>query len=475
MNRESISRRRACLRFGRRQRRVAPLLLALPFVFAGFAGIPAQTLNPTPAELEARRIVAEREEAKRRHEAELEKLRTSAREAAQARARLEGEVSELQADRARLNTALIDMTARIRATEERAAVAEERLRAYETSEDAIRRSLLARRGVIADVLAALQRLGRRPPPAVLVAPEDMLQSVRAAILLGAVVPELRAEAEALATDLGELARLSQAARSERERLATELGTLSGERERLAALVAARQERIAEAQRVVAEEASRLAALAGKVQGLEGLIAGIEKEIGAASRAAEAARKELEAQTREVRERFAAAAARDPARLSPRTAFQETRGLLPQPVTGTLARAFGEPDGFGGMTRGATFATRAGAVVAAPADGWIAFAGPFRSYGRVLILNTGGGYHILLAGMDRVDASVGQFVLAGEPLGQMGATAAPGATVLGGDINTPLLYVEFRKDGASIDPAPWWSRPPAIRPTGAADQDEKARG
>lgn len=475
MSRESGSMKRAFFRAGRRLRHGVPALLALPFLLAAICAPSAQTLNPTPAEREARRVIAEREEAKRRHEAELEQLRLNAREAAQARARLEGEVSELQADRARLNTALIEMTARIRATEERAAVAEERLRSYATSEEAIRRSLQARRGVIADVLAALQRLGRRPPPAVLVSPEDMLQSVRAAILLGAVVPELRAEAEALATDLGELARLSLAARTESERLATELGTLSGERERLSALVAARQERIAQAERVVAEEASRLAALAGKVQGLEGLIAGIEKEIGAASRAAEAARKELEAQTREVRERFAAAAARDPARLTPRVAFQETRGLLPQPAIGTLARSFGEQDGFGGTTRGVTFATRAGALVAAPADGWIAFAGPFRSYGRVLILNTGGGYHVLLAGMERVDASVGQFVLAGEPLGQMGAAAAPGATVLGGDIDTPLLYVEFRKDGVSIDPAPWWSRPPAIRPTGAADQDEKARG
>ncbi|MGZ5862391.1 MAG: murein hydrolase activator EnvC family protein, partial [Methyloceanibacter sp.] len=95
-----------------------------------------------------------------------------------------------------------------------------------------------------------------------------------------------------------------------------------------------------------------------------------------------------------------------------------------------------------------------ARITAPADGWVVYAGPFRSYGQLLIINAGGGYHILLAGMSRIDVSLGQFVLAGEPVAVMGAVAP---TSQGGkDTSRPVLYVEFRKDGRPIDPDPWWA-------------------
>lgn len=437
---------------------------------------------------EARRVADERAARRQAHEAELERLRAQAQAAAEARARLEGEAASLKADRARLNQALIDTTARIRDTEERAAAAEARLRMLAGSQEAIRASLEARRAVIAEVLAALQRLGRRPPPAVLVAPEDMLASVRAAILLGAVVPDLRQEAEVLVADLTELARLSEAVRVERERLAADLGTLAGERNRLSDLVAARQERIAEAERAAGTERERIGALAGQARDLKDLIDALDREASVANRAAEAARKALEEQTRETRERLAAASARDPARLSPRVAFADLRGRLPQPASGVLLRGFGEPDGSAGGARGALFSTRPAAIVAAPADGWVAFAGPFRSYGRVVILNAGSGYHVLLAGLDRIDVAVGQFVLAGEPLGAMGEAtgaspavlnysppAAGGETTGERDRTGPLLYVEFRRDGIAVDPAPFWARPPATRSLGMVRQDEKARG
>jgi len=85
---------------------------------------------------------------------------------------------------------------------------------------------------------------------------------------------------------------------------------------------------------------------------------------------------------------------------------------------------------------------------------VVYAGPFRSYGQLLIINAGGGYHILLAGMSRIDVSLGQFVLAGEPIAVMGRAAAPGSS--GEDSSRPVLYVEFRKDGRPVDPGPWWA-------------------
>jgi septal ring factor EnvC (AmiA/AmiB activator) len=99
----------------------------------------------------------------------------------------------------------------------------------------------------------------------------------------------------------------------------------------------------------------------------------------------------------------------------------------------------------GRSNGIVIETRQAAQVTSPNDGWIMYAGEFRSYGQILIINAGGGYNILLAGLSQLDVQVGQFVLAGEPVGKMAANN-----------KSPGIYVEFRKDGQPINPDPWWA-------------------
>ncbi|WP_291959787.1 peptidoglycan DD-metalloendopeptidase family protein [Chelatococcus sp.] len=424
----------------------------------------AQTGAPAPATPYAPLEQAQRaQEDKLQREEELKAIENEMRARAEARAKLDEEIASLQADRSRLNAALIETNQRATAAETRVSQIEQRLSVLNASEQAIRRSLAGRRDVIVEVLAALQRMGRRPPPAVLVHPDDMLEAVRSSILLGAVVPELKAETEALASDLAELVRLRETIAHDREALKTDLATLAGERARLSGLVTARQQQLGDVEKTAGNEASRVAVLSSQAQNLKDLIDRMESEIASAQRAAEAARRAAAAQTGQ--ENLAGTAFRDPARLSPKIAFAEARGLLPLPVSGSRLRDFGASDGFGGTTKGISLATRPAATVASPADGWVAFAGPFRSFGQLLIINAGGGYYILLAGMERINVALGQFVLAGEPVAVMGETASPLSTAFVGGSNGPVLYVEFRKDGGSIDPSPWWAK----------SQGEKVRG
>lgn len=436
--------------------------LAAWMVAASLGPVGAQQQTPAPV---APSPQGETAEQKARREQDLKVLEEAISANAEARRRLEAEVESVKADRAKLNAALIETAERVRGTEDRIQGLEQRLQTLGASETAIRRSLQSRRGVIVEVFAALQRMGRRPPPAVLVRPEDMLEAVRASIMLGAVLPELRSEAEVLATDLGELVRLKAAIATDRTTLNAELAGLNREQARLAALMEARQSRIAEVERNVGAERQKAEDLARQAGTLKELIDRMEAEITGAQRAAEEARKAAEAQQRETREKFAQLAFRDPARLAPKIPFAEARGLLPRPVSGDMSLEFGAPDGYGGTTRGISITTRQKASVVSPADGWVAFAGPFRSYGRLLIINAGGGYYILLAGMDQINVDVGQFVLAGEPVATMGE--APLMSLIGAAIekNNPVLYVEFRKDGGSIDPGPWWAK----------SQSEKVRG
>ncbi len=435
------------------------LVLALLLAFGLPVAVLAQTGAAVPTADEAERMaraaqdkLAERETRER----ELKTVEAALAANREARNRLEAEVGAIRADRAKLNASLIETAARAQGVEAEIAALEARLVQLTGSETAIRRSLEGRRALIGDVLAALQRMGRKPPPAVVVRPEDILEALRASMLLGAVVPELRSEIETLAADLTELARVRSQAASDRQAVSAQLAALASERQRLAALVEARRSRETTALKDVEAERNQGQALTGQAQNLRDFVERIEREAQVAAKAAEAARAAIESQTREVRERMAALAFRDPARLQPRASFAVLRGLLPRPTGGEIIRAFGSTDAIGQPVRGISYATRQNAIISAPSDAWVAYAGPYRSYGQLLILNAGGGYYLLMAGLQRLDVTTGQFVLAGEPVGAMGERQEAAAAVVGVANGEPVLYVEFRKDGVAFDPGPWWA-------------------
>ena len=422
----------------------------------------AQTNPPDPEALQ--REAMQKLVEKQAREAELKAIEQRLAGNKDAREKLESEIAAIRADRAALNKALLETTARTQAGEQKLGDLEKRLSLLQSSEAAIRRSLDSRRGLIAEVLAALQRIGRRPPPAVLVRPEDILEAIRASMLLGAVVPDLRQEVEILGTDLAELVRLRNGIATEQTNIGAEMEQLAAERQRLASLVEARREREAAAAKDVEAQKTLGDQLAGQARSMRDFVEKIEKEISVANKAADAARKAIEQETREQRDRMTALAFKDPARLAPKIAFADAKGLLSLPVAGSRLRGFGDPDGAGGTTRGISLETRPGALVSAPSDGWVVYAGPFRSFGQLLILNAGGGYHVLLAGMERISVNLGQFVLTGEAVAVMGGGPQSAAAVAIGS-SQPVLYIEFRKDGTPVDPGPWW----------AVTDNEKVRG
>jgi septal ring factor EnvC (AmiA/AmiB activator) len=395
-------------------------------------------------------------------ETELRGVEDTMRASEEQRRRIETDVEALKADRARFTAALIETTAKVQDNERQIGAANQRLATLTDTEAAMRKSLENRRGVIADVLAVLQRMGRDPPPAILVRPQDMAQAIRAAILLGAVVPELRAETVALADDLDELAKLRKSIAAEREDLAARAQGLAEDKARLAALVDARQQSLAEAEKALGAERDRAADLARQAATLKDLISGMESQAEAAKAGADQGD---QAAAADVTNRAAAAQAKDPARLKPALAFADVKGKLALPAVGSIVKAFGAPDAYGGTEKGLSIATAPAATVASPVDGSVVYSGPYRSYGQVLIINAGGGYYVVLAGMDRISVAVRQFVLAGEPVATMGDGATQTTTAAAIGAVQPILYIEFRKDGAAIDPGPWWAK---------ADS-EKARG
>lgn len=405
-------------------------------------------------QLEHRKLQTERELADIRSEIAIGKKR---------RAELAREIDALEKDRAAINRNLIEASARQREMGKRIDRASARLATLSGDRESVRRSLRGRKALLAEVLAALQRMSSNPPPAILIEPADALSAVRSAILLGAVIPEIRAETEVLVAELSELIRIGDEIEAQRNTLSTDLKSLAEEEQRLNLLLGEKRSLTNTARQKMATQSAQAAELAAKATNLGKLIEALETEISASREAAEAARLAEEERRRNQAllpepeaGKHAPGAFSDMARIAPAMEFSEAKGMLPMPAGGVVIREFGAPGRLGEPSTGISIATRIDERVTSPADGWVVYSGPFRSYGQLLILNAGSGYYVVMAGMDSIDVQLGQFVLAGEPVAKMGARKVASVESAGLESSRPVLYVEFRKDGQSIDPSPWWA-------------------
>ncbi|WEX79264.1 murein hydrolase activator EnvC [Sinorhizobium numidicum] len=453
--------RSAARRIGRRTALAAVLLSIVTPALAQDAAVDAapgaaatQQGPPDPAANLALRRDSTRSELEA-----LSKTITLSRERAEA---LEQTIADIDKSNEALRAAIIDSAKKRQGLEQQIADGEKKLRDLRVKEDVVRGSLRARRGLLAEVLAALQRMGRNPPPAILVKPEDALASVRSAILLGAVVPEIREQTDSLVADLKALAEIRSGIAGQREELTAAMTANLEEERRMSMLVAEKEKLRRQNATELAAEERKAEELALQATNLEGLISSLENEISsvrdaaAAARAQEEERLRMSEAEREAARELARSAVPDKNRIAPAYVFSELRGRLAYPVAGSLLRQFGDADGTGHSLQGAMLETNAGALVTTPADGWIVYAGSFRSYGQMIILNPGDGYHIVLSGMENVSVRPGQFVVAGEPLATMGAKRVASAAALALETDRPTLYIEFRKDGKPVDSRPWWT-------------------
>ena len=482
------------------------------------AAAPAPDAGPlrTAVGEDVEAIAAQERELRRRVEAsrrEIERLSVTIRLSDERRAALEAAVGRIEGDEAGLRNEAVRAAEQRERLEAALDAAADRLAVLGAREGELLSDLAGRRDVLAEVLGALQRMGRNPPPALLVSPEDALASVRSAVLMGAVVPALRDEAEKLVADLTALKRVRERLVAEREDVREQLVAVAEGEARLSLVARSKRELLERTGRDLDAERARAAELAARAGTLEELTGALDRELTEVSQrrteveaAAERAEREAAVAAadalRRAREAAEATAARpapdappsvdgpspeqggprevaaldeadepvpeieaftgpgvfaraDPAREKPAFAFASLAGKLDLPVRGRVASGFGRGDAL--RSRGLTVAGRAGAMVRAPTDGWVVFAGPFRSYGEIVIMSVGDDHRMVLAGLDSSDVALGQFLLAGEPIGRLG-NAGNGGTSAGedGGARGASLYVEVRSGGTPVDPARWFA-------------------
>ncbi len=283
------------------------------------------------------------------------------------------------------------------------------------------------RARLARLLSALEMFRRDPPPALFVNPGDVRDAVRAAILIKAITPELEQRAAVLRAQAESLRKVKRAVDTASEDLFTSESDVAERKAKIEALIAARS--ALEGQDTAAADAAKqdADALAARATVLRELSQGLAVAAPAQ------------------------AASHEPPDPEHAGLFGRPK-LFTAPAPGAPIRRFGASEPGGGRSAGWTWRTSETAQIVAPAQGVVEYAGPLKGWNAVVILRLGGGYHLVLAGLDAIVAGTGQMVSQGQPVGRM-AKSGPG-----GEAGPPELYLEIRKNGAIVDPSHWLKAP-----------------
>jgi murein hydrolase activator len=284
--------------------------------------------------------------------------------------------------------------------------------------------LMANRAALEDVVIALIAMERDRPPALAVRPDNAAEAARAAILMGEVAPILEGRAREAAQAIAALRNLRQTILLQNDRYREANARLQSARQTIGVLIEQRRALQARLLRDAQTERGRIAQIvrrAGDLRDLVTRLGGTLPGVGDNDQQ------------------------KGPAFAS---GFENARGQIGYPAVGQIIIGYGARLEEGGRSEGVTIRTRRAAQVVSPYDGEIEFAGPFRSYGRVLIINVGSGYHVVLAGLATTFAEAGQEVLAGEPIGEMATDTRI----------VPDLYMEVRQASEPQNPTLWLKRP-----------------
>ena len=350
----------------------------------------------------------------------------------------------------RLTAVRIAAAEKLRQAETATAAAATRLDMLAAERRAAQARLDQRAGSMQPLLPLIERLSLYPAETLLAVPGPPEDTVRGLLVLQGLSRQLEQEAESLRHDQDALDAATEAEAAESPKLAAAQSAQAAEAAALDQQIAAAQALRQQAQTEADAAARRVAAEAARADSLRAVLATLEaqrraEESRAREDEARAVRQKQEAEAEAARQREAAMA--HPTGAGTLVANAEPKSQLVAPVVGTVSRGFGEASDAGPAT-GISYSTPPSARVVSPCGGRVVFSDPFRSFGLLLIVDCGGGYHAVLAGFDRLDTKVGQSVQAGEPVGVMPAWDP------GGSGHRPSLYVELRHNSQPVNPAPW---------------------
>ena len=369
--------------------------------------------------------------------------------------KLQAQATQISLELTRISKDMIASAKQIQNSEEKISRMESELETLRADLKKAEENFVVEDDNLIKTLSALQNLALKPTEALFVQPLTPVEIIRSAMLLREAVPYLQENAARIREDLEKIENQKNLVEKQVARIIRQKKILENEHEQMKALVQ-RKSKIRNAVEIKSVKAKKkVERLASQANDLRDLLNKLEKQRQEKLRRQEEERRRL-AELKAAEARRAAEETKkleekqraDLIKFKPEVInevgenFVKAKGHLLRPARGPVVTAYGEQMSKGVTSKGIIIKTRSQAQVISPYDGTVIFAGPFRGYGNLIIIEHGQGYLSLLAGLEEVDCELGQMLLAGEPVGQMPES---------GDTR---LYVELRKDNHPINPLTW---------------------
>ncbi len=365
-------------------------------------------------------------------EKELREIQTQLRQEKQTQTQMKEMAQSVASQVSSVQRQMVKTANQIQNNEDILSSLEHDLAELEDNKKQLEERLFARENQMTALMSGLQKMAFYPPDSVFFAPQNPVDNLRSSLILKSTKQPLKATSDNLKEQLMKLASLEAAIKSQASQIKLAATRLENEQAAMEKLVNQKSILQAHFESESMDAKTNAEELGRKAKNLEDLLKKLEKE------------------RQEKNRKLAQAANRQkpilnvPQPSAVAGAFVKSKGSLPLPVRGRVVQRYGDLTMGGGSDKGITMQARQSAQVVAPFDGNVLFAGPFKDYGNLIIIEHGEGYHTLLSGLTRIDCMVGQSVLTGEPVGVMSSQ------------KPEKLYIEFRQDGQPINPSNWFA-------------------
>ncbi len=358
--------------------------------------------------------------------------------------KLQAQATQINLELSSISKEMVDAAQKIQNTEERLSLMERQLKTLESDLENAEKGFIKEDENLIKTLAALQNLALKPTESLLVQPLSPVDIIRSAMILRGTVPYLEENAEQIRQQMLDIANKKNKIEKQIAEISKQKIVLQNEHQQMKKL---QQRKVAlrKSVEIKSEKTKKnMDKLASKAKDLRDLLAQIEKQ-RKEKEAREAERRRKEEERRKLEEKQSADLIKSaqPSITNIASGFAKAKGKLPLPARGKIVTRYGEEKMKGISAKGITLATRENAQVISPFDGAVVFAGPFRGYGNMIIVEHGDDYLSLMSGLGNVDVELGQMLLAGEPIGNMP------------EEENAELYVEIRKNNQPINPAAWF--------------------
>jgi len=363
---------------------------------------------------------------------DLEAIQTQHMHEKQLQTQMQEKAQNLATQVSSVQKQMVKTANQIQNNEEILTTLEHELKDLESDKKQLEKRLFARENQMTILMSGLQKMAVYPPESVFFAPQNPVDNLRSSLILQSTKQPLKATADNLREQLMKLASLQAAIKSQALQIKTTASELHQKQQQMEKLFNQKSILQAHFESESLDAKKNAEDLAKRAKNLEDLITKLEKEREV----------QLKKMAKAANKQKPVLSVSQPASVI--GAFAKSKGSLPLPARGRIVHRYGDATIGGGSAKGITMQTRPAAQVVAPFDGTVLFAGYFKDYGNLIILEHGQGYHTLLSGLTRLDCAVGQNVLTGEPVGVMSSQA------------NEKLYIEFRQNGQPINPSGWFA-------------------